>query len=564
MRSATLSIRIATTNPLPPPPASPLPHSSSSHLVDGSSDSRKLARSPDEKTDPSCPKVMNSTLLVFIALSVVLFALLHIFFYGDSSSTAFPSQRYHQPLPAAMATRKSISAGDVLNNSCSVTLYPEFCLSSLSHLPGVRGAVTEKEFLMSSVMEAARLAKKAFIKFDGILVREGKRRSKRRRGAINDCIQMMDMIISNLGAVLSRLVSSPSGHKQPPSAKGSSLFSWHENEVKEYLSAAKADHDTCMNSLEKSKATMKHLNDVKKRMDPINKMVSNSLSIVNDLVAKEEVRLAGGETDIALFPATTNIPRATALAGIAAETVPKMQCLLSFGAEVIRWLVKHLNDVKKRMDPINKMVSNSLSIVNDLVAKEEVRLAGGETDIALFPATTNIPRATALAGIAAETVPEMQCLLSLAGIAAETVPSDIPCLISSWINSRSFRSTHQSPVTSHLVPPPFRTSLEWEAPPPKKEILVASVMEEARLAKKALVKFIGILIQCFIVASDFSKPFMDVWWSALATLKYSFTSFSCQEKRDEPFADGGGLWPEGEEPRWLRTAPRLEIIMSII
>ncbi|KAF3773514.1 Pectinesterase/pectinesterase inhibitor U1 [Nymphaea thermarum] len=330
--TATSSIRIATKNPLPSPPASPLPHSSSSHLIDGGSDSRKLARSTDENVDPSCTKVMNSTLLVFIALSVVLFALLHIFFYGDDSSAASPSQSYHQPLPAAMATRKSISAGDVLNNSCSVTLYPEFCLSSLSHLSGVRGALTEKEILVASVMEAARLAKKAFIKFDGILVREGQWRSKRRRGAINDCVQMMDMTISNLGAVLSHLGSSPSGHTPPPSAKGSSLFSWHENEVKEYLSAAMADHDTCMNSLEESKATTKHLNDVKKHMDPINKMVSNSLFIVNDLVAKEEVRLAGhggagagGETDIALFPATTNIPRRR-LFWLAVQRKQSQQC----------------------------------------------------------------------------------------------------------------------------------------------------------------------------------------------------------------------------------------------
>ncbi|XP_031483948.1 uncharacterized protein LOC116253316 [Nymphaea colorata] len=213
-------IKVDSKNPRPSPAS--LFHSS--HPIDGGSDSKRSARSPDENVDRSPVKATNSTLLIVIVCSVVLLAFLHIFLYGNDFSAMDPSEHYHQPLPVAMAAWESISAGGVLNKSCSVTLHPEFFLSSLSHLHGVRVANTKKEIIVASVKEAARLAKKALVKFDGIMVRERKRTSNR-HGALSICVQMMEITILNLHTVLSHLVTSSSGHRSPqPSANGFSRF----------------------------------------------------------------------------------------------------------------------------------------------------------------------------------------------------------------------------------------------------------------------------------------------------------------------------------------------------
>jgi len=161
------------------------------------------------------------------------------------------------------------SVPKVVQDACSSTLYPELCVSSVSSFPGLsdRAGPIEIVHVVLSVSIAAVEKANALARI--MWTRPGL--SHRKRGALQDCLELFDETLDELYETVSNL-------------KNGSCMSAPEkvNDLETLLSAAITNQYTCLDSSARSNLRQ----ELQGGLMSISHLVSNSLAIVKNIATR--------------------------------------------------------------------------------------------------------------------------------------------------------------------------------------------------------------------------------------------------------------------------------------
>lgn len=159
---------------------------------------------------------------------------------------------------AASSNRVTSKPSRAMARTCSKTLYPSLCLSSLLNFPGSTAA-SEAELVHISVNVTSRRAIEALYMINDVNNLE---MNNLIRSAYEDCLELLDESVDLLDRSLSSLVSGGSSR----------------DDVATWLSAALTNHDTCSEGFSGvNNGTVK--DSVTESLKDMTELVSNSLAI---------------------------------------------------------------------------------------------------------------------------------------------------------------------------------------------------------------------------------------------------------------------------------------------
>ncbi|CAK9144685.1 unnamed protein product [Ilex paraguariensis] len=173
----------------------------------------------------------------------------------------------------------------ILKSSCSSTLYPELCFSSLASVPGMSKKV-------SSPMDVIKLALNITItavEHNFLTVKKltkTKNLTKREKTALHDCLETIDETLDELHKVEDDL------HMYP---KKKSLTQ-HADDLKTLLSAAMTNQETCLDGFSHDKADKRVREVLLKGESKVEKLCSNVLALIKNLTDTDianEMKLKG-------------------------------------------------------------------------------------------------------------------------------------------------------------------------------------------------------------------------------------------------------------------------------
>jgi len=162
------------------------------------------------------------------------------------------------------------STSKAVHHACSSTLYPEFCVSSVSNFPGLSERPGPMEILKVVVKLSIAAVEKANARARR-LSRPGL--DQRQRGALQDCFELFDETLDELYGTLSDL-KNKTFISIPQSA----------SDLETLLSAAITNQYTCIDSFTHCKGNLKQ--SLLGGLRNISHLVSNSLAMVKNISAE--------------------------------------------------------------------------------------------------------------------------------------------------------------------------------------------------------------------------------------------------------------------------------------
>lgn len=162
------------------------------------------------------------------------------------------------------------SRSKAVHHACSSTLYPEFCVSSVSSFPGLSERPRPMEILKAVVNLSINAVKKAKARARS-LSRPGL--DQRQRGALQDCFELFDNTLDELHGTLSDL-------------KNATFMSipQHAADLETLMSAAITNQYTCIDSFTLCKGNLKQ--NLLGGLKNISHLVSSSLAMVKNISAE--------------------------------------------------------------------------------------------------------------------------------------------------------------------------------------------------------------------------------------------------------------------------------------
>lgn len=138
------------------------------------------------------------------------------------------------------------AAHSIIKVSCSSTLYPELCRSTLLAAPD---AETSKIKSPKDVIEKSLNLTIAAVQSNYLsikkLISKGKRLTKREKTALNDCLELVDETLDELYIAEQDLIDYPSFKKS---------ISKHADDLESLLSAAMTNQETCVDGFSHDRA----------------------------------------------------------------------------------------------------------------------------------------------------------------------------------------------------------------------------------------------------------------------------------------------------------------------
>lgn len=159
-----------------------------------------------------------------------------------------------------------------VQDACSSTFYPELCLSSISSFPGLSDRAGPMEIVHAVVNLSIGAVEKTSTRARTMSTRHAM--SHRRRGALQDCVELFEETLEQLYETLSNL-------------KNASCLSAPEkvSELEILLSAAITNQYTCLDSSSGTNVTQ----ILQGGLINISHLVSNSLAILKYIVARNSI-----------------------------------------------------------------------------------------------------------------------------------------------------------------------------------------------------------------------------------------------------------------------------------
>lgn len=215
--------------------------------------------------------VFASVLLVAATIGIVV---------GVKSRDSNSDDSFHS------ADLKISPAHTVLKSSCSNTLYPDLCFSTIADVPSMSKKVTsQKDVIELSINITCEAVEHNYFAIKKLTSRKGL--TKREKCALHDCLETVSETLDELHEVLSDL-------KEYPTKKS---LSAHAGDLKTLMSSAITNQETCLDGFSHDDAD-KHVRDaLVKGQKYVEKMCSNALAMIKNMTDTDmvnEVKLNGG------------------------------------------------------------------------------------------------------------------------------------------------------------------------------------------------------------------------------------------------------------------------------
>ncbi|PWA51931.1 pectinesterase inhibitor domain, Pectin lyase fold/virulence factor [Artemisia annua] len=162
----------------------------------------------------------------------------------------------------------------LIKSSCTTTLYPDICYSTLS--PVTRNLLTKKDVIELTITKTKETIQANLHTINKLMATPNL--STRAKIALNDCLQMVDGTIQQLDTVMQEL-------KAYPNRKS---IRHHANDLKTLMSTTITNKETCLDSLSHKDASSKHLRKaIVLGQEYGGKMCSNVLAMIKDMTDKD-------------------------------------------------------------------------------------------------------------------------------------------------------------------------------------------------------------------------------------------------------------------------------------
>ncbi|KAJ8751064.1 hypothetical protein K2173_016245 [Erythroxylum novogranatense] len=177
----------------------------------------------------------------------------------------------------------------IVKSSCSNTLYPDLCLSSISSVPDAVSKVKSTKDVISLSVNITRAAVGKNSDAIKKLISTRRILTEREKIALNDCLQMVVETIEELEKTLTDL------HNYPSSSKS---ISRHADDLGCLLSAAMTNQETCLDGFSHDKADKEIRKLLAAGQLKVYRLCSNSLAMVKnmtnlDMASEERSHFSG-------------------------------------------------------------------------------------------------------------------------------------------------------------------------------------------------------------------------------------------------------------------------------
>lgn len=180
--------------------------------------------------------------------------------------------------------KTTAAAHTVLKSSCSSTLYPELCYSTIAAMPGMSEKVTsQKDVIELSLNITCEAVEKNYFQIKKLSKR--KNLTKREKGALHDCLETIDETLDELHEVVKDLEKYPT--KKP--------LKEHADDLKTLVSSAITNQETCLDGFSHDGADKNVRKALLAGQLHVEKMCSNALAMIcnmtNTDIANYEAKL---------------------------------------------------------------------------------------------------------------------------------------------------------------------------------------------------------------------------------------------------------------------------------
>ncbi|KAK1358564.1 Pectinesterase [Heracleum sosnowskyi] len=201
-------------------------------------------------------------LYIAIFASVVVIAVVISIAVGVSSSGGSDDSN--------ITTFRATAAHLVLKTSCSSTLYPDLCYSTLASVPGMSKKITsQKDVIEQALNITHQVVEQTYTKIKKLSMR--KHLSKREKVALNDCLEMIDETLDELQETAEELEKYSSTKKS---------LKEHASDLKTLISSAITNQESCIDGFSHDGADKKIRKELLASEHHVEKMCSNALAMI--------------------------------------------------------------------------------------------------------------------------------------------------------------------------------------------------------------------------------------------------------------------------------------------
>lgn len=141
------------------------------------------------------------------------------------------------------------AAHSIIKSSCSATLYPELCYSTISSAPDAETKVKNpKDVIELSLNLTVTAVQSNYLSIKKLISTRRKSLTEREKAALNDCLELVDETLDELFIAEHELGDYPSFNKS---------ISQHADDLKSLLSAAMTNQETCLDGFSHDNADKK-------------------------------------------------------------------------------------------------------------------------------------------------------------------------------------------------------------------------------------------------------------------------------------------------------------------
>lgn len=182
----------------------------------------------------------------------------------------------------------SSAAHAIVKSSCSSTLYPELCFSTLASFPGlgVSKKVTDQKDVIAIALNVTVITvQHNYFAVKKLILR--KDLTKREKIALHDCLETIDETLDELRKAEEDL-------QQYPNKKS---LQQHADDLRTLLSSAITNQETCIDGFSHDEADKKVRKELTEGQFHVEKLCSNALAMIKNMTdtdIEKEMKFTGG------------------------------------------------------------------------------------------------------------------------------------------------------------------------------------------------------------------------------------------------------------------------------
>ncbi|XP_039031657.1 pectinesterase-like [Hibiscus syriacus] len=173
------------------------------------------------------------------------------------------------------SSNNTAAAHSIIKSSCSATLYPQLCFSTIS---SARNAKTEiknpKDVIELSLNLTVSAVQSNYLSIKKLISTHRKSLTKREMTALYDCLELEDETLDELFKAEQDLVDYPDFKKS---------ISQHADDLRSLLSAAMTNQETCLDGFSHDRADKKLRQAILDGQMHVFRMCSNALAMIKNL-----------------------------------------------------------------------------------------------------------------------------------------------------------------------------------------------------------------------------------------------------------------------------------------